>query len=382
MKTNNKSIKRVFWIAGENSADLHSSIILRELNNENINIKNFGIGGKKMTAEGFRAIFPFERFSVMGFIEIVKHITFFLNVEKRIKKIFKHNPPDLVVLVDYPGLNMRIAKIAKNLQIPVLYYIVPQFWAWKYKRIFKLQKYADHIAYILPFEGEHFKKHKITASFTGHPISEEIIIQCSKAEFAAKYNLDIKKKWLGFLPGSREAEITNMLPNFIKAIELFDPAKYEFLISKASSVSSNLLECYANKTKNQVHIIEDMNYDLMKHCDLLTITSGTATVEAAYIGTPFIIVYKTSKISYQIGKKFVRIDQIGLPNLILNKHVVPELIQNDVNEIIIHQELNNLLSTSTNYDKMKAELKLIHNVLGSKKPSVIVSKIIRKFINE
>ena len=233
---------RIFWIAGENSGDLHASIVLKELKKRYNNIENFGIGGEKMKSHSFRAIYPFERFSVMGFIEVIKHLAFFAGVEKRIKNIFKYIPPDLVVLIDYPGLNMRIAKLAKSYNIPVLYFIVPQFWAWKFKRIFKLQKYTDHIAYILPFEGKHFSKHNIDASFVGHPISEEISIKLSREEFAKKNDLDLNKKWLGFLPGSRNAELKNMLPEFVNAIDMFDSNKYEFLISQATSVSTILFQ--------------------------------------------------------------------------------------------------------------------------------------------
>ena len=373
---------RIFWIAGENSGDLHASIVLKELTKRYNNIENFGIGGEKMKSYGFKAIYPFERFSVMGFVEVVKHLTFFAGVEKRIKNIFKYIPPDLVVLIDYPGLNMRIAKLAKSYNIPVLYFIVPQFWAWKFKRIFKLQKYTDHIAYILPFEEKHFTKHNIDASFVGHPISEEITIKLSREEFAQKYDLDQSKKWLGFLPGSRNAELKNMLPEFVNAIDMFDPNKYEFLISQASSVSTILFQGMINKANMNIKIIQDMNYELMKHCDFLTVTSGTATIETAYLGTPFIIVYKTSKSSYQIGKRFIKIDKIGLPNIIIEKDIVPELIQDDVNGKNIHAKITEIFSDEKKYNKISNELKALHDILGSKTPSTEVADIIGKMINE
>ncbi len=374
--------KRIFWIAGENSGDLHASIILAEINKQYRNIENFGIGGKMMMSHGFRAIFPFERFSVMGFVEVIKHLAFFADVEKHIKDIFQNNPPDLVILVDYPGLNMRIAKLAKSYNIPVLYFIVPQFWAWKYKRIFKLQKFTDHIAYILPFEGKHFDKHNIDASFVGHPISEEISIKLSKEEFAQKNDLDLNKKWIGFLPGSRNAELKNMLPQFIDSIEMFDPDKYEFLISQASSVSNRLFQRIINKTDKNIKIVRNMNYEMMKHCDFLTVTSGTATIETAFLGTPFIIVYKTSNISYQIGKRFIKIDKIGLPNIVIEKNIVPELIQSEVNGKTIHAAISDILSDEDKYKKISNELKALHDVLGSKTPSTEVAGIIGKMINE
>ncbi|NQT65365.1 MAG: lipid-A-disaccharide synthase, partial [FCB group bacterium] len=374
--------KRIFWIAGENSGDLHASIVLKELNKRYSNIENFGIGGEKMKSHEFQAIFPFERFAVMGFIEIIQHLAFFVSVEKQIKKTFENNPPDLVVLVDYPGLNMRIAKLAKRFNIPVLYYIVPQFWAWKYKRIFKLQEYTDHIAYILPFEGRHFSKHNINASYVGHPISEEISIKLSKEEFADKNDLDLNKKWLGFLPGSRNAEIKNMLPQFIDSIEMFDPDKYEFLISQATSVSTKLFQKILNRTSKNIKIVRDMNYEMMKHCDFLTVTSGTATIETAFLGTPFIIVYKTSNISYQIGKRFVKIDKIGLPNIVIEKDIIPELIQREVNGKNIHTTISEILSNEEKYKQISEELKALHDILGSKTPSTEVAEIIGNLINE
>ena len=373
--------KRIFWIAGENSGDLHASVVLKELNKQLDNVENFGIGGDKMASQGFKAIYPFDRFSVMGFVEVVKHLAFFLEVEKNIKTIFQSNPPDLVVLVDYPGLNMRIAKLAKRYNIPVLYFIVPQFWAWKYKRIFKLQKYTDHIVYILPFEGKYFSKHNIEASFVGHPISEEIVIKLSREEFAAENDLDLNKKWLGFLPGSRDTEIKKMLPEFINSIELLTD-DYELIVSQASSVSTELFDKIIGKTEKEVKILKNMNYEMMKHCDLLVVTSGTATIETAFLGTPFIIAYKTSNISYQIGKRFIKIDKIGLPNIVIEKDIVPELIQNNVNGQNIYANIIKLLSDEKKYNKIRNELHALHDILGSKTTSTEVTGIIRNMLNE
>ena len=168
--------KKIFWLAGENSGDIHSAKILQKLNSCHNDIYNFGIGGNNMKKQNFHPIFPFDKFAVMGFVEVLKHIFFFAKVYRKIKSIFKNNKPDLVILVDYPGFNMKIAKLANSFKIPVLYFISPQFWAWKQKRIFQLKKFTDEIAYILPFEGEFFQKENIKATYVGHPIAEEIEI--------------------------------------------------------------------------------------------------------------------------------------------------------------------------------------------------------------
>ena len=375
------SNKKIFWIAGENSGDLHASTVLKELKKRELQIDNFGIGGNRMEEHGFKSVFPFQRFSVMGFIEVVKHISFFLNVEKKIKDIFLSTPPDLVVLVDYPGLNMRIAKIASKMNIPVLYFICPQFWAWKYNRIFKLKKYTDNIAYILPFEGKYFQKHLIKSTYVGHPIAEEIKVKLSREEMEKNNSLTQDKKWVGFLPGSRNIEIKKMLPEYLEAIKKFDHSKYEFLISKAPTVSDRLMKktIKISGVKN-VKIIEHQNYEMMKHCDLLVVTSGTATIETAYTGTPFIIVYKTSKSSYELGKRFIKIGRIGLPNIVLDKDIIPELIQDEANGENIYNTAKSILDSPEEYDRITSELKILHEVLGSKSTSNETTNIIERML--
>lgn len=375
--------KRIFWLAGENSGDLHASLVLQELTKRNPDWQNFGIGGSEMQKYGFLSLFPFERFSVMGFWEVLKHISFFMKVERSIKFSFQKNPPDLVVLVDYPGLNMLIAKIASKLNIPVLYFISPQFWAWKYNRIFKMKKYTKEIAFILPFEEKYFIKHCVNASYVGHPIAEEIQIKLTKKQFAEKFKLDTKKTWLGFLPGSRDNEINKMLPVYLQTIKEFDLDKFEFLISKANSVSDILFSIILLKNKNvHLKIIDSDRYEMMKHCDMLVVTSGTATIETAYIGTPFIIVYKTSKISYQLGKRFIKIDRIGLPNIVLDKSVVPELIQSEVNAVNIAANMKNILHSELEYKRIVDDLRNLHEILGSRSVSNEVSNIIEELVNE
>jgi len=373
--------KKIFWIAGENSGDLHASLVLQELTKRHPDWDNFGVGGPGMVQFGFRSLFPFERFSVMGFWEVLKHLSFFLKVERSIKKSFLQNRPDLVVLVDYPGLNMRIAKLATELKIPVLYFISPQFWAWKYKRIFKMKKYTKHIAYILPFEEKYFRKHNVKSTYVGHPIAEEIEIKLNKKKFAVKYDLDPNKIWLGFLPGSRDNEIKKMLPEYLATIKEFDFQKHEFIISKTSTVSNKLFNDILQNEKN-LKIIESDRYEMMRHCDLLVVTSGTATIETAFIGTPFVIVYKTSRVTYQLGKHFIKINRIGLPNIILNKSVVPELIQNQVNAANLSENMKNILHSDPEYQQISKDLENLHEKLGSRSVRKEVSNIIEELINE
>jgi lipid-A-disaccharide synthase len=361
-------MKNIFWLAGEKSGDLHAAEVMRVLNRQG-EYCHCGIGGEKMQAAGLQSEFDFSRFNVMGFIEVVQHLRFFSQVEKRVKTILSENPPDLLVLVDYPGLNMRLAEFAKKRGIKVLYYICPQFWAWKKKRIFKLQKFTDHICYILPFEGEHFARLNIPATYVGHPIAEEITLRQSKEEFAQKYHLDIDKPWIGFFPGSRNAEITRILPEYVEAIKHFPQAEFQFLISQANSVDADLFQQHLGQLSAEVHLIPADNYEMMHYCDMLSVTSGTATLESAYAETPFVIVYKTAPISYAIGKHLVKISRIGLPNIILDEDLLPELIQEAATGKNIARELLNIWQDKKLFDLIKLKLKKIHQILGKKSAS-------------
>lgn len=371
--------KRVFWIAGESSGDLHASQVLAATAKLIPNVKHFGIGGPMMAKQGFEQLYPFARFSVMGFVEVIKHLRFFLNIEKEIGHLFRTDPPDLVVLVDYPGLNMRIAKLAKSLGIPVLYYICPQFWAWKHKRIFKLKAYTDHIAYILPFEGIYLQEHNIPSTYVGHPIAEEISLKLDKKQFAEKFKLDNNKKWLGFMPGSRDTEVSKILPEYVTAASQFDSNKYEILISLAHAVEPKLFNNIIISNP-KIKVIENANYEMMQYCDAMAVTSGTATLETAFTGTPFVLVYKTSKISYEIGKRIIKIKRIGLPNIILDQDLIPELIQDEARGKIIAKNLQQILTDPVRNEEIKHKLQELHDVLGKKSASQTTAKIIQDML--
>ncbi|MFO7660463.1 MAG: lipid-A-disaccharide synthase [Candidatus Cloacimonadaceae bacterium] len=373
--------KNIFWLAGENSGDLHASLVMHKLNEEIPFIRHFGIGGNRMKAEGLQQIFRFERFAVMGFVEVVKHLLFFMKVEKTIKDLLMKEKPDLVILVDYPGLNLRIAKIADDEKIDVLYFIAPQFWAWKHKRVFKLREHTRYVACILPFEEELLGIHNIKSSYVGHPIAEEIAFELDRKAFARFYGLNPDKQWLGFFPGSRNNEVRTLLPIYLKTIERFDPNQYEFLFSKSRSVSHQLYtELIDRYALTRPFIIDGYNYEMMKYCYFLTVKSGTTTLEAAYIGTPLLIVYVANRLSYEIGKRYVKLDKIGLPNIILEKKVVPELIQDEVTPQNISEQIKQHLSDQNLYDSVKTELRKIHDLLGEKNASKEVVKIIREML--
>lgn len=375
-------MKNIFILVGERSADLHTSEFIKAIKKSDFDYTFWGIGGPKMQNLGFEPIFPFEKFSVIGFAEIIKHLKFFSEVIKKIRTELIKREPDLVILVDYPGLNIKIAKIAKTLQIPVLYYISPQVWAWKKKRIHKIKKYTDKIAVIFPFEKKLYEKIGANVEFIGHPVSEEVKIQFTKEEFAQKYKLDKGKKWLAFLPGSRDIEIEKILPEMIETIKkLQSQNNFEFLISRADSVSHKHFSELIESQKSKLHIVEEI-YDLIKYSNLVICKSGTSALETGFIGTPMIVVYKTSFLSYFIAKLLIKIEMISMPNIILKKKVVPELIQKNANSDKITAEINLLLNDEKKYQKMKQELLVLREKLGSKKTSKNLARIVNSMSYE
>ncbi len=374
-------MKRIFWIAGENSGDLHASQIIREMNLRHPDVEHFGIGGARMEEAGFKALVPFDRFAVMGFVEVAKHLKFFLEMEKQIEKWFHTDPPSLVVLVDYPGFNMRIAKMATLFGIHVLYYISPQFWAWKAHRVEQLRLYTRHVACILPFEIPLLENASVVCSYVGHPIAEEIQISQTKEDFARMHHLDPEKRWLGFFPGSRINEVKRLLPVFMKTIALYSSNQYEFLISQATTVPDAIFsQILLSSSSVKPHIIKSDTYSMMKHSDFLCITSGTATLEAAYIGTPFLIVYIAQQMSYELGKRFVKIKRIGLPNIILDRDLAPELIQDDANPQNIRMNIDKILGNHKRYTEFASALIEIHDLLGNRSASKNTADLIEQLI--
>lgn len=374
-----KEQKTVFWIAGENSGDLHASMVIRRLRENGTELKHIGIGGHKMQIEGFTPLFPFKKFSVMGFGEVVGHLPFFLKTESRLKRMFVNLKPSLVVLVDYPGFNLRIAKIAHDMEIPVLYFICPQFWAWKHSRVHKLREFTNFVAAILPFEKQLLEIHRVHSSFVGHPIAEEIKIDVDRETFAQTFGLDLSKKWIGFMPGSRDIEMARLLPEFISAIRKFATDDYNFLISKTHTVNKEKFWQHIPRDENlNIYVIDGYIYEMIKYSDFMAVTSGTATLETAYIGTPFLIVYKTSKLSYSIGRRLIKLKWIGLPNIIMEKNLIPELIQDDVTGDSIHKEITKYLSSPAEYRSVSEDLKELRALLGEKSTSKEVAAIIEE----
>ena len=377
-------MKNIFMLVGERSADVHAAEVIKQLKKKEPFLHIWGIGGPLMQEQGFESIFPFSKFSIIGFVEVIGHIGFIMKVFRKLKTEFKARKPDLALLVDYPGMNIRIAKICHTFGIPVLYYISPQVWAWKKKRIHKIAEYSDKIAVIFPFEKKLYEEIGADVEYVGHPISEEIMITQTREEFAKIYSLNSHKKWIGFIPGSRNVEIKRILPEIVKTItnlkNIYNDS-YEYLISQADSVSGELFQKILSPVKNDVAIIHD-THPLMKFCKIVVCKSGTSTLETGYLGTPMVVIYKTSSLSYLIARAFIKIKMIALANIVIGKKVVPELIQQAASAENITKAVRLFLEDVTSYENTKSELRIIKEKLGKFNTSEKVAFVALSMIHE
>ena len=349
--------KHYFLIAGEASGDLHGAELMNELKKINDSIIFSGLGGIKMEQCGLSSLAPIQKLAVMGFWEVLKKYTFFLNLQKKVLNHIAQSKPDKIILIDYPGFNLRIAKkIKEKFNIPILYYISPQVWAWKEKRVNDLKKYVDSLIVIFPFEVDWFAKRNMKVQYFGHPL----IDQWKKL----KINTKTKNKFIiGLFPGSRKQEIERHLPlfeNLIQKKKLINK-NIDFVISRSEMISEKYFSIFK---KYGVPILCKPSYQIYEKCSLAIVASGTATLECAISKTPFIVIYKMSSISWFITKQFVKIKFASIVNILNEDKIVSELIQEDCNIKNIIKEINYLL-IDENYNRAYKKMEKVTDLLGN-----------------
>jgi lipid-A-disaccharide synthase len=316
-----------------------------------------------MQQQGANLVKHYRDLAFMGFLEVVKNLKTILTNIAFCKKDILEFKPDALVLIDYPGFNLRIAAFAKKHKIKVIYYISPQIWAWKESRIHQIKRDVDKMMVILPFEKNYYQQFNYLVQYVGHPLLDALqskIYSHTHSDFISKYNLP-DKPIIALLPGSRKQEIQKMLSIFIKLVPIFK--EYQFVIAGAPSIPSAF---YQNITHNQITIIENDSYSVLKVASAAIITSGTATLESALLKTPLVVCYKAGSVSYHIAKHLVKIKFISLVNLIADKEVVKELIQHDCTSNKIASELNNMLHNNTYRNNMLHEFDQISELLHAK----------------
>jgi lipid-A-disaccharide synthase len=357
-------IQRVLMIAGEASGDLHGAGVVRELRAMRPGLDVFGIGGDNMKKEGMDVVVHISRVAVMGFVEVVRHLRVILGVERQLERLLDVRRPDIVVLIDYPGFNLRFAERAKSRNIPVLYYISPQVWAWHRGRVKKMKALIDAMKVVFPFEVDIYRQAGIDVEFVGHPIAERIGASNTRDEFFSAHGLEPARPLVALLPGSRMQEIDRIFPTMVlAAAELHSRFGAQCLVGVAPNLGH---EPYARLVANapSVRLVEHATYDLMCHANAAIVTSGTATLEAGWFTTPMVIVYRTSPITFFIGRLLVDVPYIGLVNFVAGKKVVPELIQGQLTVSALVEEVGRLLTDSSYAGAMRRDLTAIRGRLG------------------
>lgn len=375
--------KKIMFIVGETSADLHTSVVLENLKKLDNKLEFIGTGGDKMIAAGLNAIFNIRDLSILGFSEVVKHIPFIRKVKNRLIKTIEREKISTIVLVDYPEFNLSIARKIRNKVKNIIYFISPQIWAWRKGRIKKMKMLIDKMIVVFPFEKEIYEKENIDVEYVGHPITERINEHnfLSRAEFFEKFNLEPTKEILLLMPGSRLQEVKKILPEVMKAAEeLAKKYNLQIIIAGAQNISEESYNTFAGSKNFQ--LLRDYNYELLKYSKFGIIKSGTSTVEAALSELPFIVVYSTSAITHFIGKKLIKINYLAMPNIIANEKIVEELIQKDVNKKRIFETCDKILCDKNILDTIKINLRKVKEKLNSQNCSKKTAEIIYSFVNE
>lgn len=368
------SAPRIMIIAGEASGDQYGARVIRALRKRAPDAEVFGIGGDLMAAEGMELLFHISQTAIMGFVEVAKHAGFLRRMFRTCREELERRRPDTVLLIDYPGFNLRFAKRVKEQGIRVLYYISPQVWAWGKGRAKKMKDLVDHLAVVFPFEEDIFRAAGVPVSFVGHPLLE-ILEHSDRDTFLAQHNLPADKPVLGLLPGSRKQEIDRLLPAMIAAADLIrEDADCTPVIGAAQLPD----EMYAQhlQGRTDIPLLRGATHALMQHSHAVIVASGTATVETAFYETPMVIVYRASFLNYQIGKRLINIDNIGMANILAGRRIVPELLQDDVNPRTIADYTLPYFTDPEHRAKTIAELKRVRESMGSPGASERVASLL------
>lgn len=357
----------ILIVAGEASGDLHGSRLAVELKRLKPDCHLRGIGGPKMEAAGVQLLYSLRDFAFLGFSEVLKHLPFIRQAFKRLNHLFLEDRPDLLILIDYPGFNLKLAKMAKKRSIPVLYYISPQVWAWHPRRAHAIARRVNRLAVVLPFEADFYRrKTGVRAHFVGHPLLEVVRSQLSKDSFCRQSGLDPSRPVLGLLPGSRAQEIARLLPIMLEAGRIIRRRMpdLQMAVGAVSTVERSFYQDILRDHGDGAVLLRDQTYDLMGHAQLLLVASGTATLESAILGTPMIILYRISFISWLLALLLVKVRHIGLVNLVAGERIVPELVQYRATAPRVAREASRLLKNGHRRRQMADRLAQIRCSLG------------------
>jgi len=343
---------RILISAGEASGDMYGALLIEAMHRRDPSLEFFGAGGDRMRAAGCDTVVDSKQLAVVGITEILSHLPKIWGLFHRLIAEADRRKPDLAIVIDSPAFNWRVARQMKKRGIPVVYYVCPQFWAWRQGRVHLLRKYVDKALVIFPFEEKFYRDRGVDATFVGHPLADLPRPEIDRATYAAQYKLDPEKPWITLMPGSRVKEVRRNLPE-LKISSILLGSSYEFLLPVASTLDRHILE--KQIAGFNIHLVSEA-LPALAHSRAGIIASGTATVEAAIMGTPFVMVYRVSDLTYLLGRPRVKVPYFAMVNLIAEKEIVPELVQYKFTAQNIGLELNKILPEGDARRKMIARL--------------------------
>ena len=359
--------KRVMIVAGEASGDIYGAGLIAAVHARDPAIHFFGVGGKRMREAGAETLTDSADMAVVGLVEVIRHFDVIAPTFLRLKKLLLNDPPALLVLIDYPGFNLRLAKVAKQAGVKVLYYISPQIWAWRQGRIKKIKQLVDHMAVTLPFEAPLYERAGVPVTYVGHPMADLVTVTLSHDAAATSFHLDPAQPVVGLFPGSRRSEVSRLMPALVGAAALLKqrfPA-IQFVLPLASTLRDEDITPYLADRDLPVTIVRERIHDLIRACDAVVSVSGTVTLEVALVGTPQVIIYKLSPITFQLAKRLVKVEHIGLCNIVAGETIARELIQDDASPEQIAAEIGLLLTDSDHVAALKLKMSGISGRLGA-----------------
>ncbi len=376
------NIKKILIVTGETSGDHHGAKVIKELKELYPAVSISGIGGEELKKTGTKLLYHSRNLSVVGIIEVLSRAPHILKAFKAVKKQLNTSPPDLLILIDYPDFNLRIAKMAHKRNVRVLYYISPQIWAWRKGRAKKIARIVDKMAVIFPFETKFYQEVGLPVHFVGHPLMDRDSGQKKTSKELTFLNQNKSKPVIGLLPGSRKGEIKTLLPVMLKAADIIkkDIPSSRFIIPLAPGIERDYLDSLLAQSKLDLIVSKDCFYETLEACDMAIVASGTATLETAVMEKPMVIIYKVSLLTYLIGRMLIRVPFIGLANLVAGKKIVPELIQNDANPEKIAAETTAILKDRHRLEEIKIELASVKKALGEKGASKKVALLAYEMI--
>jgi len=374
---------KIFLSAGEASGEYYGTLLIDAIRHLQPHATFFGLGGRRMEALGFRPIVRSEDVAVMGITEVVRHMPRIYREYRRLRRSIATEKPDIAILIDFPDVNLSLARHLKRANVPVIYFVSPQLWAWKKYRIRSVQRYVDRMLTIFPFEERFYHDHGVDAEFVGHPLAEREPPTVTREQFARQNSLDPSTTWIGLLPGSRGKEIRLNLPEMVRAAALLAsesgrPSGQDFLLPLASTLTgpqrdhirallASLLSTEPSPPK--ITLVDDARA-VLHLARASIVASGTATVEAALIGNPFVVVYRISPLSYAVAKRVVDVPHVAMVNLIAGKRIVPELIQGDFRAAEVVSQLRLLLDDGEPRARMQTNLRRVGEMLRGEQSAV------------